>query len=165
MTFEKKLLKLVKIFSEINITATYQLGASLVTQVWRIHLAVQKTWVQSLILEDSTCIGATKPVHHNSWACGLEPWVTITEACAPRVHALQQEKPPQWAACAPQLESSPSSPKLEKLVPSNKDVAQPEMKRSARTISASWLYRNSLGNIWLLYFQKCWLYYRYLHSE
>ena len=26
----------------------------------------------------------------------------------PRVHALQQEKPPQWEACAPQLESSPT---------------------------------------------------------
>ena len=45
----------------------------------RIHLSIQGTWVQSLVREDSTCLGATKhhapqllrspcilePVHHN----------------------------------------------------------------------------------------------------
>ena len=29
------------------------------------HLPMQETWVQSLIQEDSTCCGATKPVCHN----------------------------------------------------------------------------------------------------
>ena len=37
-------------------------------------------------------------------------------ACAP-----QQEKPPQWEAHAPQLESSPCSPQLEKSLHNNKD--------------------------------------------
>ena len=33
---------------------------------------------------------------------------------SPRGHALRQEKPPQWEACALQLESSPYSPQLKK---------------------------------------------------
>ena len=39
----------------------------------------------------------------------LSPWAATTEAHAPRGHALQQEKLPQWEAWAPQLESSPRS--------------------------------------------------------
>ena len=35
---------------------------SLVIQWLRIHLPKQGTWVQSLVREDSTCCGATKPV-------------------------------------------------------------------------------------------------------
>ena len=46
--------------------------------------------------EDPTCHRATKPLHHNYWACALEPtshnyWsprVTTTEAHAPRARAL-----------------------------------------------------------------------------
>ena len=44
----------------------------------------------------------------------LSPHATTTEAHAPRACALQQEKPPQCEACAPQLESSPHSLQLEK---------------------------------------------------
>ena len=33
----------------------------------------QETWVLSLGQEDSTCLRATKPTHHNYWACALEP--------------------------------------------------------------------------------------------
>ena len=40
-------------------------GASLVVQWLRIRLPMQGTWVQSLVQEDPTCRGATKPVHHN----------------------------------------------------------------------------------------------------
>ena len=49
-------------------------GTSLVVQ-WmiRICLPVQGTWVWSLVWEDSTFLGATKPVFHNVWACTLEP--------------------------------------------------------------------------------------------
>ena len=32
----------------------------------------------------------------------LSLWATATEGCVPRAHAPQQEKPPQWEACAPQ---------------------------------------------------------------
>ena len=34
---------------------------------------MQETQVQSLIQEDPTYLKATKPVHHNYWACALEP--------------------------------------------------------------------------------------------
>ena len=40
-------------------------GASLMALWLRSYLAVQGTQVQSLIWEDSTCHGATKPEHHN----------------------------------------------------------------------------------------------------
>ena len=47
--------------------------ASLVVQWLRIRLPIQGTWVRALVQEDPTCCGATKPVHHNYWACALEP--------------------------------------------------------------------------------------------
>ena len=87
----------------------------------RIHLPMQGTRVQALVREDPTCRGATKPVHHNYWACALEPasrnyWslrAATTEACAPRARAPQQEatamRSPRTAT-----KSSPCSPQLEK---------------------------------------------------
>ena len=45
----------------------------------------------------------------------LSPCAATTEALAPRARPLQQEKPPRREACAPQLESSPGSPQLEKV--------------------------------------------------
>ena len=80
---------------------------------------MQGTWVQTLVREDPARRRATKPMHHNYWACALEPayhnyWAhvpqllspraTTTEARAPRARALQQEKPPQLEACAPHEE-------------------------------------------------------------
>ena len=44
---------------------------SLVAQWLRIRL--QGTRVRSLVREDATCSGATKPVRHNYGACALEP--------------------------------------------------------------------------------------------
>ena len=34
----------------------------------RIHLPMQGTQVQTLVREDPTCRGKTKPVRHNYWA-------------------------------------------------------------------------------------------------
>ena len=34
---------------------------------------VQETRVRSLVQEDSMCLGATKPIRQNYWACDLEP--------------------------------------------------------------------------------------------
>uniref|UniRef100_A0A8C6FBZ8 Hikeshi-like N-terminal domain-containing protein n=1 Tax=Monodon monoceros TaxID=40151 RepID=A0A8C6FBZ8_MONMO len=48
-------------------------GTSLVAQWLRICLPMQGTRVQSLVREDPTCHGATKPVCHNYQACALEP--------------------------------------------------------------------------------------------
>ena len=61
--------------------------ASLVAQWLRIRLPMQGTRVRALVREDPTCRGATKPVHHNYWACALEAvshnywslWATTTE--------------------------------------------------------------------------------------
>ena len=38
-------------------------GTSLVVLCLRIHLLMQGTRIQSLVWEDSTCSGASKPVH------------------------------------------------------------------------------------------------------
>ena len=84
---------------------------SLVVQWLRIRLPVQGTRVRALVQEDPTCCRATKPVHHNYWACVpllLSPCATTTEACAPRARALQQEKPLQWEAHAPQWRVAPA---------------------------------------------------------
>ena len=76
---------------------------------------MQGKLVWSLVWEDPTCLGQLKPVHHNHWVCVLEsmslrllnqqlmsPCAASTEAHVPRACAPQQEKPPQWEACAPQ---------------------------------------------------------------
>ena len=62
-----------------------------------------KVW--SLVREDPTGHRATSAHNH---------------CCLARAHALQQEKPPQWEAHAPQPESSPCFLQLEKVC-SNKD--------------------------------------------
>ena len=65
------------------------LGTSLVVQWRNICPPVQGTQLWSLLREDSICCRATKTTGHNCWAC-----------------ALQQEKPLQWEAHTPQLDSS-----------------------------------------------------------
>ena len=55
--------------------------ASLVAQWLRLCLPMQGTRVRSLVWEDPTCCGATRPVCHNYWDCA-------SGACAP-----QQERP------------------------------------------------------------------------
>ena len=49
---------------------------------------MQGTWVRALLQEDPTCCGATKPVHHNYWACTLEPashnyWARVPQLLKP----------------------------------------------------------------------------------
>ena len=72
---------------------------------------MQGTQALSLVREDPTCHGATKPVRHNYWAHVpqlLSPRATTTGAHVPRARALQQEKPPQWEAHAPQQRVAPA---------------------------------------------------------
>ena len=45
---------------------------SLVTRWIRIHLPTKGMWVGSLVCEDPTWCGATKPKRHNSWAHVLQ---------------------------------------------------------------------------------------------
>ena len=63
--------------------------ASLVAQWLRTRLPMQGTRVRALVREDSTCHGATKPVHHNYWACALEPashnyWAHVPQLLKPK---------------------------------------------------------------------------------
>ena len=55
--------------------------ASLVAQRLRICLTMQGTWVRTLVWEDPTCGGATRPVSHNYCACA-------SGACAPQQERL-----------------------------------------------------------------------------
>ena len=68
--------------------------------------AVQETWAQSLMWEDPTRLGATKPVPHSYWVWALEPVLATREAPTP------------------QLESSPRASQLEQSLCSSKDPAQ-----------------------------------------
>ena len=70
----------------------------------RIHLPMQRTQVRSLVRADPTCRGATRA--HEPQLLSFQD--TTTEACAPRPHALQQEKPPQREARAPQRRVAPT---------------------------------------------------------
>ena len=49
------------------------MGTSLVAQWIGICLPMQGTWFQSLVQEDPTRHGASKPMVHNYWARALEP--------------------------------------------------------------------------------------------
>ena len=64
------MISLVK--STHNVTIWKLLGTSLVGQWLRIYLPMQGTQVRSLVQEDPTCLGATKPVNHSYWARDLE---------------------------------------------------------------------------------------------
>ena len=59
---------------------------SLVAQWLRICMSMQGTWAPSLLQEDPTCRGATKPMHHNYRAHALE-----LVLCSNRSH--RNEKP------------------------------------------------------------------------
>ena len=87
---------------------TYE-GNSLVVQWLRICLPVQGTQIQSLVCKDSTRCGQTKPLHHNYWAR-----VPATEPMRPTAWT-PQDKPPQWEAHTPHLESSLHFSQLEKV--------------------------------------------------
>ena len=69
--------------------------------------------------------GATKPLCHNHWACALEPASHNFWSLSTLKPTLCNEKPQQWEACAPQLESSLHSRQLDESLCSNKDPAQP----------------------------------------
>ena len=63
---------IVVIVSQYIQTSNHRIGTSLVAQWLRIRLPMQGTRVRSLVREDPTCCGATKPVCHNYWACVLQ---------------------------------------------------------------------------------------------
>ena len=68
----------------------------------------------------SLCTTTTKPVLQS-------PGLQLCKPVRTRAPAPRQEKPPQWEAHAPRLESSPRCLQLEKSPHSNKDPAQPKI--------------------------------------
>ena len=78
---------------------------------------MQGTWIWSLVQEESTFLGATKPIYHNYGAWVLQ----LLKPKPSRACVLQQEKPPQWEATT---KSSPYLPQLEKAHMHNKKTAQ-----------------------------------------
>ena len=99
-------------------------GTSLVAQWLRIHLPMQGTQVRSLVWEDPTCRGATKPVRHNYWACALGPashnyWARTSQLlslCAATTEAACCTTREATAMRSPHTatKSSPCLPQLEK---------------------------------------------------
>ena len=86
--FKKKLslnsLDMVSV-SPFKMLKINDLWASLVVQWLTIRLPMQGTRVRSLVQEDPTCCGATKPTCHNYWACALEPVSHNFWACVPQL--------------------------------------------------------------------------------
>ena len=72
-----------------------------VAQPLQIHLPMQGTWVGSLVREDSTCHGATKPVCCHYWACTLEPVL-----CNKRGHCSEPMHHKKQQPCSMQLEKA-----------------------------------------------------------
>ena len=77
---------------------------------------MQKTWAESLVQKDHTRHGATKPVHHNYWAGGLEPRShnhcthmpqplkpTRSGARGPQSPCSSMRGVTAWEPCAPRL--------------------------------------------------------------
>lgn len=82
-----------------------------------ICLPIQGTRVQSLDWEDATC------------SRQLRPCATTAEACTPRAHGLQQEKPPQEAA--PQAANKASMQQRRQSAAKNKIINKIILKRPA----------------------------------
>ena len=79
------------------------------------------TRVRALVQEDPTCRGATKPVHHNYWACALEPvshtyWAHVPQLLKPvRLEpVLRNREAAAMGSPCTATKSSPGSPQLEK---------------------------------------------------
>ena len=94
--------------------------ASLVAQWLRIHLPMQGTWVRTLVQEDPTCHGATKPGHHNYWACSLEP---VSHNCWARTPQLLKPVRLEPVLC------NKRSRRNEKPTHHNEDPTQPKINK------------------------------------
>ena len=91
-------------------------GTSLVVQWLGIDLPIQGTWARSLVQEDPTCCGTAKPMHHNYWACALEP--------TRRSYWSHHNEKPMTTA-----KGSPAHRNRRKRTHSNGDPAQPKAEK------------------------------------
>ena len=125
----------------------------------RICFLIQETQVWSLVWEDSTCHRATKPPCCNYWTHALEPMsrnyqahMPLLKPAHPTACALQQEKPPQWEARAPKLETSPGLSQLEKgcVQQQRPSVAKKNSKKFISVIYLLVITVQRRKNIWSL---------------
>ena len=79
-------------------------SASLIMQWIRICLPMQGPWVQSLVREYSSCLGAAKPMCHNYWAhaAATEARVTKPVLCKRRSQHREKTDRCKWSG-APAL--------------------------------------------------------------
>ena len=85
--------------------------------------SMQETQVRSLVWDDPTRCGATKPERDNYWVCAARAQeLKRQKSVCPKALTPQQEKLPQWETQAPRLEKSqqnkeaPTQPKIKKIV-------------------------------------------------
>ena len=103
----------------------------------RIHLPIQGTRVRARVWEDPTCCRATKPVHHNYWACALEPTSHNYWACKPQLlkpACLEPVLRHKGSHCNEKPahrneEQAPLATTREKPVRSNEDPTQPKINK------------------------------------
>ena len=125
-------------------TESWRSWTSLVAQWLRIHLPMQGTRVRSLVQEDPTCRGATKPVHHNYWACALEPacrnyWALMLQLLKPtHLEPVFHKRSHQWEAGTLQRRVAPTCRNYRKPACSNEDPKQPKKKKKKYQFSSKW---------------------------
>ena len=114
---------------------------SLVVQWLRICLPKQGTQVPSLVWEDPTCHGASKPVCHNYWAWVLElPKLAYLE---PMLHSERSHL---------SEESSSHLPQLEKALGQQQ---RPQFKhRTVLTFISFFFFFNSFVLIFIIFFRR-----------
>ena len=83
----------ILLYSSENCIQHPMIGTSLGVQSLGIHLPMQGTWVRALVWEDPTCHGATKPMHHNYWACAPELTSHNYWACVPQLQKPARLEP------------------------------------------------------------------------
>ena len=129
---ESSLLLGYRDFMDFNIKT--QKRTSLVVQWLGICLPLQRTLVQSLVQEDSTCREATKPMCQDYWACALELMLHNK-----RSHCKKKS--------THRNESSLPCCNYRKSASSNEDPALPKLKlkkkgKAAKESWASWNVNN-----------------------
>ena len=124
--------------------------SSLVVQWIGVLLLMQEPWVWSLIQEDSTCCGATKPMGHNCWACARGPvccnyWSPhIWRTCFPTREATAVTSPQAATGAATTWHNT------RKPVQSNEDPAQPKKKEVLKKEIACLKNAYSVIRYWVL---------------
>ena len=104
----------------------------LVTSWYRTHLPGWGTRIWSLLQEDSTCHGATKPLQHNYWAHVLQLPKPILRGLSSKTRGA-----PAMKGLAPRLESNLCSVQLQKDCVLNQDPEQPNTNKYTKCLRTS----------------------------